>query len=665
MKNYLFILSVILLVQVFVASATNNATNLTKQEKEDNEQFGKPIYGKKHVKQEHSFYHHATGAKSVLKYEVEHHDNVVHFRLEKYGIVNAKCNKGEMLLKFNSHEKMLKFIELLNEKDENKVLTGGCLDLKTLDVVGVASKVIDFKARTESTKFKTIIVKVQNANFEEVFANAKVEANLQPGFAEAFKGHHKEHHRRLSQHRRDLWGVGDDNQDKPEDCKDGEPDCNVNFGKKYTFNGFRKDYNGKSLRSFGPVDVTCDTCSVAFTPSITFGLHVAFVKLKHVLLTVNGNLQTTVRVSAKGSVNGQSSNEKLIAHFDAPPVIFSIGAFPVKLKVSVPVNAGYTASFGATGEVSTGISGSVRASGGVEFINGKFSRIGSFNPTYSAVTPTITAHANFNGEAYLEPKISMDINNVVRGYLNARVAVQFEGEARGSYSYGQSGNGVVGCSVTSTVTASIGGELGLNVKGKNIGPRKSLGEKQILDVSRKLWSGSKQIGGGSSFDTMDDEGIFYDENTDMDNTFNVRDSSYLTLDVAEEDRVDNGVSVGGGKVYGEYNKGPYKAGGEWNFDTTTDDSGLCSTERYKNGLLNRPNGIRRDANPFSHANSGYYVYVDEKKCTQKVFDGCCSICTGPTLYDYCWAKCASKPENHDYSACSLRPNNQRPVVYRI
>ena len=93
------------------------------------------------------------------------------------------------------------------------------------------------------------------------------------------------------------------------------------------------------------------------------------------------------------------------------------------------------------------------------------------------------------------------------------------------------------------------------------------------------------------------------------------------------------------------------------FDTTTDDSGLCSTERYKKGLLNRPNGIARNANPFSHANSGYHVYVDEKKCTQKVFDGCCSICTGPTLYDYCWTKCASKPENHDYSACSLRPNN--------
>ena len=227
-------MAVILFVQVLVTSAINitTKTNLTAQEKEDNEHFGKPIYGKKHVKQEHTFYHHATGTKSMLKYEVEHHENVIHFRLQKYGIVGAKCNKGEMLLKFLSHGKMLQFVELLSEKDEQKVLTGGCLDLKTLDVVGVASKVIDYKARTESAKFKTIILKVQNANFEEVFANARVEANLQPGFAEAYKGHHERHHRRLSHHRRELWGIGDDSAD----CKDGESDCNANFGKEFTFN---------------------------------------------------------------------------------------------------------------------------------------------------------------------------------------------------------------------------------------------------------------------------------------------------------------------------------------------------------------------------------------------------------------------------------------------
>ena len=149
----------------------------------------------------------------------------------------------------------------------------------------------------------------------------------------------------------------------------------------------------------------------------------------------------------------------------------------------------------------------------------------------------------------------MDINNVVRGYVETRAAVQFEGSAQGSYTYGNSGSARVDCTVSSSITANIGGELGLNVRGKNIGPRKSLGEKQILDVSRKLWSGEKQIGGSSSFDSMDsgvlyqryhiydsmDSGVFFDEDTEANNVFRVRDSSYLTMDVQEEDRMDNGV----------------------------------------------------------------------------------------------------------------------------
>ena len=159
------------------------------------------------------------------------------------------------------------------------------------------------------------------------------------------------------------------------------------------------------------------------------------------------------------------------------------------------------------------------------------------------MTPTIGASASFDAKAYLEPKISMDINNVVRGYLNTRAAAQFEGSAQGSYTYGNSGSARVDCTVSSSITANIGGELGLNVRGKNIGPRKSLGEKQILDVSRKLWSGEKQIGGSSSFDSMD-SGVFFDEDTEANNVFRVRDSSYLTMDVREEDRMDNG--VGGG-----------------------------------------------------------------------------------------------------------------------
>ena len=136
------------------------------------------------------------------------------------------------------------------------------------------------------------------------------------------------------------WG-GDDDNDDGDDCIDGEPDCNVEFGKNFRLSSFRKSYNGRSLKSYGSIDVTCDTCSIAFTPSITFGLEVRFVKLRKVKLTVNGDLRTTVRVSASGSRGGHHEMKK-IATFRAPPIIFSIGAFPVKLQVTVPVNAGYS-----------------------------------------------------------------------------------------------------------------------------------------------------------------------------------------------------------------------------------------------------------------------------------------------------------------------------------
>ena len=83
--------------------------------------------------------------------------------------------------------------------------------------------------------------------------------------------------------------------------------------------------------------------------------------------------------------------------------------------------------------------------------------------------------------------------------------------------------------------------------------------------------------------------------------------------------------------------------------TNFDDS--CSVARYANGLRNRPNGIRRNENPFSWS-SGNIEYVDLKMCTQHVFDLCCSTCTGPQLYDRCWYDCAGKAPH--IGACNLK-----------
>ena len=82
----------------------------------------------------------------------------------------------------------------------------------------------------------------------------------------------------------------------------------------------------RKVGGYGPVQVDCDTYFVKFTPSITFGLKVAFIKLKHVLLTVNGNLQATVHVSASVG-KWLRIKRKFDRRFDASPVIFSIGTF--------------------------------------------------------------------------------------------------------------------------------------------------------------------------------------------------------------------------------------------------------------------------------------------------------------------------------------------------
>ena len=85
-------------------------------------------------------------------------------------------------------------------------------------------------------------------------------------------------------------------------------------------------------------------------------------------------------------------------------------------------------------------------------------------------------------------------------------------------------------------------------------------------------------------------------------------------------------------------------------DDDDDDSsgGSCSSARLQQGILDRPNGIRRDSNPFSFSDLQGAKYVDMKQCFQKQFDSCCSVCTGEFLYDRCWQQCTGK--NH-FTAC--------------
>lgn len=503
-----------------------------------NEGFGTPVYGKKHVNVTQHFYHEDGKVPSTIKYDVEHHDDVVHFRSPKYSVRHASCSEDKMVLKFSTHEAMVDFQELLGT--DGKILAGGCLDMDTLDVVGVCSKVLSAKPRKDLSGGKTIVLKVRSADWDEVFVHAKVTAKFQPGFSEEFRKF-----KAGGKSRRLIggWGLGDDNE-----CTEDDPDCNPEFGKTWRVQGFSKSYNGQNLASWGPVSVTCTQCEIDFSPAITFGLHVKFLKLKHVKLAAEGDLSATLKFEAKASGQASRANSKVIHVFRALPIVFSIGVLPIKLQFNAPVTAGYNAKFQGSATATAGMDGKVRVVGGVEYENGEFKRIGQFTPSFSALTPTLNADASINAEVSLGAKIELDINNVARGSIEPVTTVAFDGTASGSgaFSYNSaSASGTLSGSVTGTVKATIGGELGVRIKNKNIGPRKSLFEKEILNYERTLWTGTISKSGSSAWDMMegDEDDLviserFYDE--EEDEPVYVEDGSGLAKDIPEADRIDNG-----------------------------------------------------------------------------------------------------------------------------
>ena len=90
-------------------------------------------------------------------------------------------------------------------------------------------------------------------------------------------------------------------------------------------------------------------------------------------------------------------------------------------------------------------------------------------------------------------------------------------------------------------------------------------------------------------------------------------------------------NVGGGKIYGEYNKGPVKVGGEWNFDEAQENVGgewnfdiggpaRCTNGQFKQWLV-------------------YLTGQAGAACTRPFFNACCSGCRPSKDMTKCYADC--------------------------
>ena len=113
-------LSMPLLSQVFAVCLVLASTCALAQANPD---FGKPIYGEKYLNRTQTFSHGWGVKPSTISYNIEHHDDVVHFRQAKYGVKNAKCTEKQMILSFAEHNAMKEFYTLVGGvKAERKLI---------------------------------------------------------------------------------------------------------------------------------------------------------------------------------------------------------------------------------------------------------------------------------------------------------------------------------------------------------------------------------------------------------------------------------------------------------------------------------------------------------------------------------------------------------------
>jgi len=285
------------------------------------------------------------------------------------------------------------------------------------------------------------------------------------------------------------------------------------------------------------LSVTCEKCEVDFQPSITFGLKIKWFKLKHAELTVSGDLNAAIVLRAFAEFSGNSHNEKLISSFKFPDIIFSIGVLPIRLQFAAPIKAGYYADFDAKATLIAGLNANIKVDGGLVFANNKFGRVGTFSPVMKAVEPHLDAEANVFATLKAGCDLQLSVNNVMHGHLSVEPSVSFTGKA-----VVETPEVDMHARLDGNLKIVAGGELGVKIQNRHIGPKLVLGNKDILDRQLELWRGTlsfEKVEG--AFDVMEDDVLdeeYYDVGVDEPVIFRVIDDSNLIVSIPEEDRLD-------------------------------------------------------------------------------------------------------------------------------
>lgn len=266
----------------------------------------------------------------------------------------------------------------------------------------------------------------------------------------------------------------------------------------------RMDWSGQALvpNDFG-ADVTCRNCSISLTTNVVFDVEVEDNNLVSLYVGIKAGVDAHLEALFSTGRAFQRSYSQRIGEVSLPPIIFFVGAFPVTIGISVPLNIGASVDVSGTIQATTGATLSGELNTGLSFANGGLRPGLEFHATPRALSSAVDLATQGTLQAFLEPAIEITAQGV------ATMSLPFTSSLNASFNLGGSSttskilarfsrglNKQVQTHDTQQLTgrlsiaaaASIGGTIGVNLGGVPVGPHLELPPVPLLDYERDVWA---------------------------------------------------------------------------------------------------------------------------------------------------------------------------------
>lgn len=159
-------------------------------------------------------------------------------------------------------------------------------------------------------------------------------------------------------------------------------------------------------------DVYCEDCYAHAELDLLLELDVSDYKVSYFKIAAEGSFAAALTTTLSASYSKSYDYSKVLTTLSLPSITFSIGAVPVSLDFSAPINIGIDADISANGAIKATASVSGDATYGVQYSSGSWSWI--HDKTFSAdgglkeMSATVTAAAKL----WVEPVITLTVEHI-------------------------------------------------------------------------------------------------------------------------------------------------------------------------------------------------------------------------------------------------------------